>query len=149
VLRKRAHRAAAVLRTRLARRRMRRTNRRLELQRARAAAPLAARSITGTPRPAKPGKATAAHRPAVSATGAAAPMAQRVKRTKGGRFNGSTAATKKTSASKSTASKAATPEARRAAAFQRALSTGDKRVARIDKRTDATDARLDREFRQS
>lgn len=63
-------------------------------------------------------------------------MTQRVKRTKGGRFNGSTAAAKKTNAKKTGASKAVTPEARKAAAFQRTLAAGDKRVARIDQRTD-------------
>lgn len=79
----------------------------------------------------------------------AAPMTTRVKRTRDGKFNGSTSTTQKTISKKTTAKKTTntlTPEARKAAATQRALTAGNKRVARIDKRTDNTDKRLNREF---
>ena len=151
-LRRRVHRTAAKLRARHARHKTRRTNRRLEIQRTRAAAPLAARSITGTPRPAANAKATTAARPGAPGTGTAAPMTQRVKRGKGGRFNGSTGAAKKTTGNKTGASTSAaknaalTPEAKNAAAFQRALAAAGNRVARIDQRTEAADRRIDRMF---
>lgn len=67
-------------------------------------------------------------------------MRQRVKRDKDGKFNGSTGTAKKTASKKTTA------QQRQAAQFQRALSAGNNRVARVDKRTDAADARLNREF---
>ncbi len=80
-------------------------------------------------------------------------MKQRVKRDKGGKFNGSTSGGKKTTAKKTAAKKAATQKAaaqqRQAAQFQRALSAGNNRVARVDKRTDAADKHLDRAFGHS
>jgi hypothetical protein len=121
----------------------RRTRRAKAARARREATDLTVRSITGTPRPAR----TVAARP----TGMSAPMDQRVKRTKDGRFNGST--TGKKTAGKSVAKKttktakaAATPEARKAAQTGRLLAAGDKRVGRVDKRTAAADQRLDKEF---
>ena len=73
-------------------------------------------------------------------------MKQRVKRTKDGKFNGSNSGGKKTIAKKTTANKALSPEARKAAQSQRLLTAGNNRVARIDKRTDAADQRIDRMF---
>ena len=77
-------------------------------------------------------------------------MKQRVKRDKGGRFNGSTGTVKKTAikrtASKKTAASKPTAAERQAAQNARALAAGDKRVARIDKRTEARDTRIDRIF---
>ena len=122
-VRKRVHRTRAAIR----RRRMHRAARRIEQRRTLAASPTMARSITGKPRPAR----TAT--PSVPT--AAAPMAQRVKRDKGGRFNGSTGAGK---SAKKTAAKKATPMTateREAARTARTLAAGNRRVARIDKRT--------------
>lgn len=141
-VRRRLRATAKHVTTRLARHRARRADRRREAERARAAAgPLAVRSITGTPRAARGATApTTAGRPAP-------PMKQRVKRTKDGKFNGSTGGGKKTTAKKTTAKKTVvTPEARKAAQTAKTLTAGNNRVARIDKRTDATDTRLDREF---
>jgi len=58
----------------------------------------------------------------------------------GGRFNGSAAATKKTTGKRPARQerreeRRVTPEAQ-AAVFQRALAAGDKRVARADQRTE-------------
>ena len=137
-LRKRARKAAATLRTHRARRWERRANQRAELQRIRAANPTGPRSLTGKPRPV-PSNATA--RPTTPAGAGAAPMTDRVKRTKGGRFNGSTGAAKKKTAKKTAAP---TPAQKKAAATQRVLASSNARVARIDKRTDATQTRIDR-----
>ena len=140
-VRRRLRAAARSITKRLNKRRANNATRRREIERARTAAagPLAPRSITGTPRPTK-AAAPAVARPAP-------PMKQRVKRTKDGKFNGSTGrkrATKKTTAKKST--NTLTPEARKNAQTARLLAAGDKRVARIDKRTDNTDTRLNHEF---
>ncbi|HEV2345366.1 MAG TPA: hypothetical protein VGS97_14800, partial [Actinocrinis sp.] len=139
-VRRRLRAAARSITKRLNQHRAHNAARRREVERARTAAgPLAPRSITGTPRPPHNTSApTTAARPA-------APMKQRVKRTKGGRFNGSTkGGTKKTTAKKTT--NTLTPEARKNAQTARLLAAGDKRVARIDKRTDTTDTRLNHEF---
>ena len=117
------------------------------------ASPATVRSITGRPRPAL---STA------TAPGVAAPMEQRVRRDKGGRFNGSVSsgtknATKKTTPAKKTATakkaaakksttKKLTADQRKAAAFSRSLQLGNQRSNRIDKRLDATEARIDRMF---
>jgi hypothetical protein len=141
-IRWRARKAASTIRTHRARRRERKANQRTELQRIRAANPTGPRSLTGKPR-----TVPTTNRPPTTQTapaGLAAPMTQRVKRTKGGRFNGSTGAAKK----KTTAKKAAalTPAQKKAAATQRVLAASNARVNRIDKRTDATDTRIDRMF---
>lgn len=69
--------------------------------------------------------------------GPAAPMSQRVKRAKGGQFNGSTAATKKTTAAKKTVA----PNAE-----QRRLLAANKKAAAIDARLNKTEQRIDRMF---
>lgn len=124
-VRRRLRATARHITKRINRRRAHSAAHRREIERARATAgPLAPRSITGTPRPARNTSApTAAARPA-------APMKQRVKRTKDGKFNGSTkGGGKKTAARKTT--NTLTPEARKAAQTQRLLAAGDKRVVRI------------------
>lgn len=69
-------------------------------------------------------------------TGKAAPMTQRVKRTKSGQYNGSTAA-KKTAAGKKTV--APNPE-------QRRLLAANKKAAQIDARLARTEQRIDRMY---
>lgn len=100
--------------------------------------PATARSITGRPRPARAAQA-------VPVPGASAPMEQRVRRDKGGRFNGSVSSgAKKTTSAKKAAAAKQTADQRKAAAFQKSLTQGNQRAARIDKRLDATEARIDR-----
>lgn len=144
--RRRLRRTLKTLAARHTRRLARRAERRHATRRARAeAGPLAPRSITGTPRPARSTPASAP-RATPAAGRPAAPMKQRVKRTKDGKFNGSSGGGKKSAAKKITNS-ALTPEARKAAQIARTLAAGNNRVARIDKRTDAADQRIDRMFR--
>ena len=69
--------------------------------------------------------------------GKAAPMSQRVKRKGNGKFNGSTAAAKKTATSKKTV--APNPE-------QRRLLAANKKAAQIDARLARTEKRIDRMF---
>jgi len=107
--------------------RMHRQRRRLEVKRAAAAQPLAVRSITGRPRPAT-----------TAAPSATAPMAQRVKRDKGGRFNGSTGAGKTVSTKKTAAKKVAVPAA------QRDLARGDATLRRVEGRLARTERRIDK-----
>ena len=148
--RRRLRRVTKTLAMRRTRRLARRTERRQATRRARAeAGPLAPRSITGTPRPARNAPAAATAPRATAAGRPAAPMKQRVKRTKDGKFNGSTSGGKKTATKKATAKKAVTPEQRRAAQTGRILASGNARVARVDKRTDAADQRIDRQFGHS
>lgn len=89
---------------------------------------LAARSITGKPRPAK------------SAAPSAAPAGgtQTTKRTRDGKFNGSTSSGKKTAAKKTVAKKAAVPAA------QRDLARGDATLRRVEARLQRTERRIDR-----
>jgi hypothetical protein len=142
--RRRLRRVTKTLALRRTRRLARRAERRQATHHAYAqAGPLAPRSITGTARPARNGPAPAPR--ATAAARPAAPMKQRVKRTKDGKFNGSNSSGKKTAAKKTTKT-ALSPEARKAAATRRLLTAGNKRVARIDKRTDAADQRIDRMF---
>jgi hypothetical protein len=100
--------------------RMHRQRQRLEVKRMRAAQPLAARSLAGTPRP-----------PKASTPRPAAPIEQRVRRDKGGRFNGSTGAGKKTA-------KTVVPAA------QRDLARGDATLRRVEARLARTEKRIDR-----
>lgn len=89
---------------------------------------LAARSITGKPRPAK------------SSAPSAAPAGgtQTTKRTRDGKFNGSTSSGKKTAAKKTVAKKAPVPAA------QRDLARGDATLRRVEARLQRTERRIDR-----
>ncbi|HTJ70241.1 MAG TPA: hypothetical protein VL551_22075 [Actinospica sp.] len=82
--------------------------------------------------PTAPAGTTAVH----TTTGKAAPMTQRIKRSKGGQFNGSTAA-KKTAAGKKTV--APNPE-------QQRLLAANKKAAQIDARIARAEQRIDRMF---
>ncbi|HEY3867619.1 MAG TPA: hypothetical protein VGM10_04695 [Actinocrinis sp.] len=134
-VRKTVHRTARHVRTSIRRYRARRAERRVEIRRTAAACAAGApipRSLTGKPRPLR--NAPPAYRPTPEA-----PIEQRVKRGPGGKFNGSTSAGKRAAAKKTAAKKTAaariTPEQRAAARALRTLAVGDKRAARVDKRT--------------
>jgi len=89
---------------------------------------LAARSITGKPRPAK----------ATAPSAAPAGGTQTTKRTRDGKFNGSTSSGKKTAAKKTVAKKAPVPAA------QRDLARGDATLRRVEARLQRTEKRIDR-----
>jgi hypothetical protein len=134
-VRKAVHRTARRARAAARRHRERRHARRIEIRRTAAACAAGApipRSLTGKPRPLRNTPPT--YRPT-----AEAPIEQRVKRGTGGKFNGSTPASKRAAAKKAAAKKTAaariTPEQRAAARALRTIAVGDKRVARIDRRT--------------
>ena len=97
---------------------------------------------------AKPAPAARTARPSTSAGPRAASMKQRVKRGKGGKFNGSTRDHRKAvkSAATKLAAKQIAAEARQAEKFRRTLAAGDKRVAKVGKRVQSADARLNRAF---
>ena len=90
--------------------------------------PLTARSITGKPRPAK------SSAPSTAPAGGT----QTTKRTRDGKFNGSTSTGKKTAAKKTVAKKAAVPAA------QRDLARGDATLRRVETRLARTERRIDR-----
>ena len=80
---------------------------------------------------------TPAPRTTTSPTGKAAPMTERVKRTKGGKFNGSQADKNNRTGAKKTV--APNPE-------QRRLLAANTKAAQIDARLKRTEARIDRMF---
>lgn len=139
----RRHRRRLIRKARRAlRRRMRKTLRALAAH-ARPAPARAARRTRGKPAP-----AARTARPSMSGAPRAASMKQRVKRGRGGKFNGST--TDRRKAVKAAATKLATKqiiaEARQAEKFRRTLAAGDKRVARVSQRVQSADAALNRAF---
>ena len=139
----RRHRRRLIRKARRAlRRRMRTTLRTLAAH----ARPTPTRTARRTQ--AKPAPAARTARPSTGAGPRAASMKQRVKRGKGGKFNGSAADHRKavTAAAKKLAAKQVAAEARQAEKFRRALAAGDQRVARVSKRVQSADARLDRDF---
>jgi hypothetical protein len=140
-VRKRIRRTVKAVTARRERRRTRRAERRIELRRTLAAAPPQARTLTGRPHPAKnattPRPTTQTTRttptPRAATAPTAAPMQQRVKRTRGGKFNGSVAA-KKTANGKKTL--APNPEQQRPLAANKKAAQIDARLARTQQRID-------------
>lgn len=99
---------------------------RADRERQAAAQQLAVRSITGKPRPAK--------------NAAPAAGTQQTKRTRDGKFNGSTTTGKRAAAKKTAAKKTAMPAA------QRDLARGDAALRRIEGRLGKTEKRIDGMF---
>jgi hypothetical protein len=110
------------------------------------ARPVSARAVRRTRGKSAPAARTI--RPSTSGAPRAASMKQRVKRGKGGKFNGSTRDHRKAvnAAATKLAAKQIATETRQAEKFRRTLAAGDKRVARVATRVQSADARLNRAF---